>query len=97
MKDFHVAPINTDEEPPDVQITNVDSNERGIARFRRIARQVANQTNAHKWGETVKGVRDTQIGKCHNRESYKNQQNLQKAITEAQKLVLLFFVWNFIK
>lgn len=30
---------------------------------------------------------NSQIGRCRNRESFKNQQNLQKAIREAQRLV----------
>ena len=79
MKDFHVAPITTDEVP------ETENQDKGLARFKRIAQQVANQTTSHKWGEAVKGVTDTQIGKCHNSQSYKNQQNLQKAIAEAKR------------
>lgn len=80
MKDFHVAPVN-----PDETGAEEPQEEKGLARFRRIARQVVDQTTSHKWGEAVKGVRDTQIGRCHNRESFKNQQNLQKAINEAKR------------
>lgn len=86
MKDFQVAPINIDEEPEEV-VTPPPTEEKGIARFRRVAKQVVNQTASHKWGEAVKGVRDTQIGRCHNRESFKNQQNLQRAIQEAKRYV----------
>lgn len=80
MKDFHVAPIPADEEAE-------PSTDTGIARFRRIARQVAHQTNSHKWNEVVRGVTDTQIGRCRNRESFRNQQNLQRAMEEAKRLV----------
>lgn len=82
MKDFHVAPVN-----PDENAGEEPQEEKGLARFRRIARQVVDQTTSHKWGEAVKGIRDTQIGRCHNRESFKNQQNLQKAINEAKRSV----------
>lgn len=76
MKDFHVAPVNVEEEKmPDC----------GLARFRRVAREVVSQTTSFKWGETVRAVTDTQIGRCRNRQSFKNQQNLQKAIKEAQR------------
>lgn len=83
MKDFHVAPIANEEEGGET--TEKPPEEKGIARFRRIAKQVVDQTSSHKWGEAVKGIRDTQIGRCHNRESFKNQQNLQRAINEAKK------------
>lgn len=80
MKDFHVAPGEANE-------SNEQSNERGIARFRRIAKQVAFSTSAYKWGEAVRGITDTQIGRCRNRESFRNQQNLQRAMDEAKRLV----------
>lgn len=78
MKDFHVAPVNIEEleEPPE---------DRGINRFRRVARQVVSQTTSFKWGEAVRAVTDTQIGRCRKRQSFKNQQNLQRAIKEAQR------------
>lgn len=80
MKDFHVTAIpgEEEEEPPE---------EKGIARFRRIAQQVAHQTSSHKWNEAVSGVTHTQIGRCRNRESFRNQQNLQRAMEEAKRLV----------
>lgn len=83
MKDFHVAPT-TVEEAEEREATN----ESGIARFRRVAHEVASQTSTHKWTEAVQGVTDTQIGRCRNRTSFRNQQNLAKAMTEARKLVL---------
>lgn len=79
MKDFHVAPTTTEDEPP--------IREKGIARFRRVAKQVVNQTTSHKWTEAVRCVTDTQIGRCRNRESFRNQQNLAKAMHEAKRLV----------
>lgn len=80
MKDFHVAPTTTEE-------CDEKPNEKGLARFRRVAHEVVNQTTSHKWNEAVQGVTDTQIGRCRNRESFRNQQNLAKAMTEAKRLV----------
>lgn len=81
MKNFHVAPtINEDELPQ-------QSTEKGIERFRRVAKQVMDQTSSHKWTEAVRKVQDTQIGRCHDRDSFRNQQNLAKAITEAKRLI----------
>lgn len=82
MKDFHVALVPGEEEEE-----KEPSTERGIVRFRRIAQQVVHQTSSHKWHEAVRGVTDTQIGRCRNRESFRNQQNLQRAMEEAKRLV----------
>ncbi|CAH0591653.1 unnamed protein product [Chrysodeixis includens] len=81
MKDFHVAPVALDEEKP--------ADEDGLSRFRRIAKlAVASTTNA-KWDQTLAGTGvSSQIGRCRSRESFKNQQNLQRAMEEARKLVL---------
>lgn len=81
MKDFQVAPVAVEDDNNDQPQTE----EKGIARFRRIAKQFVDQTTSHRWGVAVKCIRDTQIGRCHNRESFKNQQNLQRAINEAKK------------
>ncbi|KAL0829972.1 hypothetical protein ABMA28_003436 [Loxostege sticticalis] len=82
MKDFQVAPVaGVDEERPE--------NEDGLSRFRRIAKlAVANTSNA-KWDQTLAqtGI-SSQIGRCRTRKSFKNQQNLQRAMDEARKLVL---------
>ncbi|XP_063238100.1 transient-receptor-potential-like protein [Bacillus rossius redtenbacheri] len=87
MKDFHLAPVaNEDEieslkEPP-------PENEDSLARFRRIAKLAVINSSAHKWGEVIRGACETsQIGRCNNRESFKTQQNLQKAMAQARKLV----------
>lgn len=80
MKDFHVAPVTND----DGGLESVGT-EKGIARFRRVAQQVVQQTNSHKWTAAVKEATDSQIGRCRNRESFRNQQNLQKAMMEAKR------------
>lgn len=85
MKDFSVAPTTIEEGGGDEE--NEPTTEKGIARFRRVARAVASQTNSHKWTEAVQSVTDTQIGRCRNRESFRNQQNLARAMNEAKKLV----------
>ncbi|GBP17800.1 Transient-receptor-potential-like protein [Eumeta japonica] len=82
MKDFQVAPVSgVDEEPP--------AEEGGLAKFRRLAKMAAATTTAAKWDETLMktGV-SSQIGRCRTRKSFKNQQNLQRAMEEARKLVL---------
>lgn len=80
MKDFRVAPMVNEE-------TEDFGNEKGIARFRRVAKQVVSQTTSRRWDDVVRSVADTQIGRCHNRESFRNQQNLQRAMDEAKRLV----------
>uniref|UniRef100_A0A336L2Z3 CSON002599 protein n=1 Tax=Culicoides sonorensis TaxID=179676 RepID=A0A336L2Z3_CULSO len=87
MKDFHVAPIdveNPDEEP-------APEGETSLARFKRIAKRVASETTSGRWNEVMRGVgieAGTQIGRCRHRQSFKNQQNLQKAMEEARRLVM---------
>lgn len=83
MKDFQVGAIGVDEvEEPEKE------NDKGLARFRRVANQIAHNTTSHKWSEAINSVVDTQIGRCRNRESFRNQQNLARAMNEAKKLVL---------
>ncbi|XP_026317989.1 transient-receptor-potential-like protein isoform X2 [Hyposmocoma kahamanoa] len=80
MKDFHVAPVaGVDEEVA----------ETGLSKFRRLAKMAVATTTNSKWDQTLAatGV-STQIGRCRSRESFKNQQNLQRAMDEARKLVL---------
>lgn len=81
MKNFHVAPTINEDEPPQ------QAKEKGIERFRRVARQVMDQTTSHRWSEAVRQVQDTQIGRCRDRDSVRNQQNLAKAMNEAKRLV----------
>ncbi|XP_060530177.1 LOW QUALITY PROTEIN: transient-receptor-potential-like protein [Cylas formicarius] len=85
LKDFKVAPVAAEENedifapPPD--------NESSLARFRRIARMAALDSNLNKWKAVVKGACiASQIGRCHSRDSFKKQQNLQKAMAQARKL-----------
>lgn len=86
MKDFHVAPITMEDDTETINEQCEKPLDKGIARFRRVAHKVVSQTASRKWDDTVKGVTaDTQIGRCNNRLSYKNQQNLQKAMIEAQR------------
>lgn len=83
MKDFHVAPVDQDQDEP-IQ------DETSLAKFRRVALKVAQQSATHKWGQVMEGVGvqiNSQIGRCHNRQSFKNQQNLKRAMAEARRLV----------
>ncbi|XP_044730931.1 transient-receptor-potential-like protein [Chrysoperla carnea] len=85
MKDFQVAPISAMEEE-----TPAEAEDNPLSKFRRIARLAVNTSSSYKWGQVVEGAvcQSSQIGRCHNREAYKNQQNLQRAMEEARKLVL---------
>ncbi|XP_065366954.1 transient-receptor-potential-like protein [Calliphora vicina] len=57
-------------------------------RFQRVARQVAQQSTAHKWTVVLQGtLKDSQIGRC-SKEGVKNLQHLSKALEEAKKLIL---------
>ncbi|KPJ10050.1 Transient-receptor-potential-like protein [Papilio machaon] len=82
MKDFKVAPVPPvdDEEKPE--------HETALSRFRRIAKMAVASTSTAMWDRTLAGAGiSTQIGRCRTRQSFKNQQNLQKAMDEARKLV----------
>lgn len=81
MKDFQVGAVEEGTEEKQAE-------DKGLARFRRVANEVASQTTSHKWSAAVSGITDTQIGRCRNRESFRNQQNLAKAMNEAKRLVL---------
>lgn len=72
-------------QPQQAPLPPPPANERGIARFRRIAKQVVDQTASHRWDVAVRGVRDSQIGRCNSRQSFRNQQNLRRAIQEAKR------------
>ncbi|CAG2068374.1 unnamed protein product, partial [Timema podura] len=88
MKDFHLAPVTGDEELDQLKEPPPE-NEDSLARFRRIAKLAVINSSAHKWGEVVRGAcQASQIGRCNNRESFKNQQNLRKAMEQAQRLVM---------
>lgn len=94
MKDFHVAPV---EQPDDEGEGNPESAgeaahvvEAPLDRFRRISKQVASQTANVKWNEVIARATieaNSQIGRCRKRESFKNQQNLLKAMEQAKKLI----------
>lgn len=87
MKDFHVAPVDLESAQ---ELEDIPEDETSIEKFRRIARKVASETAAGRWGEVIRGVgieTCSQIGRCRSRDSFKNQQNLQKAMDEAKRLV----------
>jgi transient-receptor-potential-like protein len=93
MKDFHVAPVEISEENDD----DVESEERDkvpdetpLDRFRRISKQVASQSANIKWNDVLRRTSAeaySQIGRSKNRESFKNQQNLLKAMDQAKRLI----------
>ncbi|KFB51162.1 calmodulin-binding protein trpl [Anopheles sinensis] len=87
MKDFHVAPVEMGEQEEQEE-EEEDANP--LARFRRVAKKVANNTTSAKWGQVMTGVgveMNSQIGRCRNRDSFRQQQQLQKAMDEARRLV----------
>lgn len=91
MKDFHVAPVEIAENDAEEQKEVHDKvDESPLERFRRISKQVASQSVSIKWNEVIRGATieaNSQIGRCKNRESFKNQQNLLKAMEQARKLI----------
>lgn len=88
MKDFHVAPVDMQDNALEEEEEEEDPNP--LARFRRVAKKVATQTTSAKWGQVMSGVgieTNSQIGRCKNRDSFRQQQQLQKAMNEARRLV----------
>ncbi|XP_066154304.1 transient-receptor-potential-like protein isoform X2 [Euwallacea fornicatus] len=85
MKDFKVAPVTMDESE-DIY-TPPPEGETSLAKFRRIARMAALNSSLNKWQQVVKGACiASQIGKCHSKDSFKKQQNLQRAMEEVKRL-----------
>lgn len=84
MKDFQVAPVEINENESEQPVE-----ENPLDRFRRIGKQVAAQSTSAKWTEVIRGAHEanSQIGRCRNRESFRNQQNLLKAMEQAKKLI----------
>lgn len=89
MKDFQVAPVDiVDVDESDVPL--IEEQENPLDRFRRISKQVASQSAAVKWGDIIQRATieaNSQIGRCRNRESFKKQQNLMKAMDQAKMLI----------
>ncbi|XP_045453434.1 transient-receptor-potential-like protein [Melitaea cinxia] len=82
MKDFQVTPVSVEDDGKPVH-------EDSLARFRRIAKMAAAAASGSKWDQTLAATGiSSQIGRCRTRQSIKKQQNLQRAIEEARKLVL---------
>lgn len=91
MKDFQVAPVDMDAEAEQEDEEEHVIDDTPLSRFRRIARIVASQSAAVKWGQVVRSATieaNSQIGRCKKQESFKNQQNLQKAMQQARKLAM---------
>lgn len=89
MKDFQVAPIDMQNDMAE-EDEEAEEDANPLAKFRRVAKKVATQTVSAKWGEVMSGVgieTNSQIGRCRNRDSFKQQQQLQKAMYEAKRLV----------
>jgi transient-receptor-potential-like protein len=87
MKDFQVAPVEIAENP-EQPAAPVEENP--LDRFRRISKQVASQSTSAKWSEVIRSATieaNSQIGRCRNRDSFRNQQNLLKAMEQAKKLI----------
>nr|XP_033329419.1 transient-receptor-potential-like protein [Megalopta genalis] len=88
MKDFHVATqmaggsIDMGDEllrPPE--------GEDNVARWKRIAKLVVQQTPNQRWTQVVSSaIKSSQIGRSSSRASYQSQKNLKIAMEEAQKL-----------
>ncbi|XP_026472025.1 transient-receptor-potential-like protein [Ctenocephalides felis] len=88
MKDFQVVPVTTDEETNILLIP--PENETSIAKFRRVAKMVVDNSNVQvdKWNSVVKeACQNSQIGRCHNRQSFRKQQQLKEAMEAAKKQV----------
>ena len=89
MKDFQVAGVQ-EEQLDEEDEEEAPVNETGLSRFKKAALKVANNSASGKWGQVISDVgvvTNSQIGRCRNRQSFKNQQNLQRAMEEARRLV----------
>lgn len=87
MRDFQVAPVPSEEE---LQMDDAMSKESSLAKFKRIAKQVAQNTTTHKWGEVIRDViTNSQIGRCKTKDG--NQQHLQKAMEQAKRSVSVVY------
>jgi transient-receptor-potential-like protein len=91
MKDFQVAPIEIAEASEDNENCQQEPvEENPLDRFRRISKQVASQSTSAKWNEVIRSATieaNSQIGRCRNRDSFRNQQNLLKAMDQARRLI----------
>ncbi|KAG5683126.1 hypothetical protein PVAND_012426 [Polypedilum vanderplanki] len=90
MKDFQVAPVEVQEAGEGEENATEENNETPLERFKRVSKQVASQSTTAKWSEVIRSATieaNSQIGRCRNRESFRNQQNLLKAMEQARKLI----------
>lgn len=93
MKDFQVAPVEQ------IEVAEIETEageskriiqESPLERFRRVSKQVASQSACVKWNDVIRSATieaHSQIGRCNKRESFKNQQNLLKAMEQARRLI----------
>ncbi|KRT78836.1 hypothetical protein AMK59_8297 [Oryctes borbonicus] len=85
MKDFKVAPINSEEMEKFIYVT-APENEDSLSRFRRIAKMALLNSSLHKWRQVVKGAcLASQIGHCNSEDSLKKQQDLRSNIISARQ------------
>lgn len=90
MKDFHVAPVEPPDDIEEGGEPNPNMGESPLERFRRVSKLVASQSANIKWNEVIRCATieaHSQIGRCRNRESFKNQQTLMKAMEQARRLI----------
>ncbi|XP_026678991.1 transient-receptor-potential-like protein [Diaphorina citri] len=72
-------------------VRNVEpaENEDPLDRFRRVAKLAVLNSSALRWGQVIRSVcKESQIGRCNNRESFKKQQNLERAMREAKRKLM---------
>ncbi|BES91485.1 transient receptor [Nesidiocoris tenuis] len=87
LKDFRLAPVATEDEM-DYLMNEPPPDEDPLSKFKRIAKLAVLTSAQQKWGQIIRGAcTASQIGHCNSREAFKNQQCLQKAMSEAKKLL----------
>ncbi|KAI5741506.1 hypothetical protein M8J76_014316 [Diaphorina citri] len=90
MKNFQLTPVVTAEDEVEL-VRNVEpaENEDPLDRFRRVAKLAVLNSSALRWGQVIRSVcKESQIGRCNNRESFKKQQNLERAMREAKRKLM---------
>ncbi|XP_076644692.1 transient receptor potential-like isoform X2 [Halictus rubicundus] len=89
MKDFHVATqvqgsIDIEDE---AKLQPPVEGENNVARWKRIAKLVVQQSPNHRWTQVVNSaLRSSQIGRSNSKASFQSQKNLKIAMEEAQRL-----------
>lgn len=89
MKNFQLSPVVTAEDEVDLVRQEPVENEDPLDRFRRVAKLAVLNSSASRWGQIIRSVcKESQIGRCNNRESFKKQQNLERAMREAKRKLM---------